>query len=154
MSQNNGDTDDWDSNIMQLVKSSIHKNVDDMMMERQAPFQGGRPDCFSTKKSGTPTVVIVMSCRFFDSGHDDDDFTQRAKNIRERLRQRSVGMADRKNLLWDTTGPLQFQENSPCAQRLSDKKQILTIDAHGSTEIDLDEHHSGGKGHPTYSSWL
>ena len=50
MSQNNGDNDDSDSNVMQLVKSSIHKNVEDMIMEQQSPFQSGRiPDCFSTK---------------------------------------------------------------------------------------------------------
>ena len=132
----NGDDDNADSDIMSFVKSAIHKNVDNMIEAGRAPFTNMTwPRAFSNKKCAAPTCVIVMSCRvrnFPNLKHDQ------ACEARTLLRQTSIDITERSpNILWDTNGPVQFSPPTACIHRLCDKQQILTIDAHGETEIDL-----------------
>ena len=136
----NGDDDQNDSHIMSFVKSAIHKNVENMKSKRRSPFiNGNLPNTFCKNQSAAPTCVILMSCRAWigDSGKS----TPKACEARTQLRQTSIKITeDYPNILWDTNGPLQQKLNdkfrdSDCISRLCDIEQILTLDAHGATEI-------------------
>lgn len=136
----NGDDDQQDSHIMSFVKSAIHKNVDNMRKKGRSPFiNGNPPNTFCKNQSAAPTCVIIMSCRAWigDSGKS----TPKACEARTQLRQTSIKITeDYPNILWDTNGPLQQKLNdkfrdSDCISRLCDIEQILTLDAHGATEI-------------------
>lgn len=134
MSTDNGDDDRNDSHIMSFVKSAIHKNVDNMRTAGRAPFSSGMPETFSRRQSAAPTCVILMSCRAWNE--DDGKSTRKACAARTLLRQTSIDITEEyPNILWDTNGPPQFRNNTDCIRRLCDRQQILTLDAHGSTEI-------------------
>ena len=132
MSVDNDDNDEGDSHTMEFVKSAIHKNVDNMLSAQRAPFNNGLPPSFSSRKSAAPTCVIIMSCRWWR--RDDESDSREATQARTQLRQTSLDVqGDNQNILWDTNGPQQSSDDTACIQRLCDKQQILTLDAHGET---------------------
>ena len=139
MSVDNGDNDENDSQIMQFVKSAIHKNVNNMRGARRTPFTGGDiPRSFSRRQSAAPTCVIIMSCRAWQHDRPEEDGDDFSRQARTQLRQTSVEIQEEnQNILWDTNGPQQSSDHTACIRRLCDTQQILTLDAHGETVTDL-----------------
>jgi hypothetical protein len=126
----NGDDDRGDSNIMSLVKSAIHKNVENLRSSRRSPFQNGMPADFCEKMSAAPTCILMMSCRYHEATHPDASSVRTAVQGAVNLRAMSVEMAQNVNRVFDSG----YRTDTPCAQRLSDPDQILLLEAHGSTQ--------------------
>ena len=126
----NGDDDRGDSNIMSLVKSVIHKNVENLRSSRRSPFQNGMPADFCEKMSAAPTCILMMSCRYHEATDADASSVRTAVQGAVNLRAMSVEMAQNVNRVFDSG----YRTDTPCAQRLSDPDQILLLEAHGSTQ--------------------